>query len=85
MKDPTRGSGDVVEEDQFRTEHQLLNMGPSHPATHGTVKMLLELDGETIISIDVQVGYLHRGPSSSSVSSRTCWSRTASISVYSRP
>jgi NADH-quinone oxidoreductase subunit D len=45
----------------MRTEHQLLNMGPSHPATHGTVKFLVELDGETIIQMDVQVGYLHRG------------------------
>ena len=36
-------------------------MGPSHPATHGTVKFVTELDGETIIDIDVQVGYLHRG------------------------
>ncbi|HEX9814914.1 MAG TPA: NADH-quinone oxidoreductase subunit D [Myxococcota bacterium] len=36
-------------------------MGPSHPATHGTVKFLIELDGETIINLDVQVGYLHRG------------------------
>jgi len=45
----------------LHTEHQLLNMGPSHPATHGTVKFLIELDGETIINLDVQVGYLHRG------------------------
>jgi NADH-quinone oxidoreductase subunit D len=36
-------------------------MGPSHPATHGTVKFLIELDGETIVNLDVQVGYLHRG------------------------
>jgi NADH-quinone oxidoreductase subunit D len=36
-------------------------MGPSHPATHGTVKFLVELDGETIVDLDVQVGYLHRG------------------------
>jgi NADH-quinone oxidoreductase subunit D len=42
-------------------ETQLLNMGPSHPATHGTVKFLVELDGETIVAMDVQVGYLHRG------------------------
>ena len=34
---------------------------PSHPATHGTVKFILELDGETIIKLDVQIGYLHRG------------------------
>ncbi|MGH0035164.1 MAG: NADH-quinone oxidoreductase subunit D [Myxococcota bacterium] len=36
-------------------------MGPSHPATHGTVKFLIELDGESVVSLDVQVGYLHRG------------------------
>lgn len=36
-------------------------MGPSHPATHGTVKFVTELDGETIVSMDVFVGYLHRG------------------------
>jgi len=41
-------------------EHQVLNMGPSHPATHGTVKFLIELDGESIVDMDVQVGYLHR-------------------------
>ena len=45
----------------LRTEHQILNMGPSHPATHGTVKFLIELDGETIVNLDIQVGYLHRG------------------------
>ncbi|MEE9606650.1 MAG: NADH-quinone oxidoreductase subunit D [Myxococcota bacterium] len=54
-----------TQEDDFgrdlHTEHQLLNMGPSHPATHGTVKFLIELDGETICDIDIQVGYLHRG------------------------
>src|ERR1700685_1749812 len=38
-----------------------LNMGPSHPAMHGTVRMVLELSGETIARADVQVGYLHRG------------------------
>ncbi len=53
-----------LEEDfgrDLHTEHQVLNMGPSHPATHGTVKFLIELDGETIVNLDVQVGYLHRG------------------------
>jgi NADH-quinone oxidoreductase subunit D len=52
-------------EDDFKrdlhTEHQVINMGPAHPATHGTVKFLLELDGETVVGLDVQVGYLHRG------------------------
>ena len=32
-------------ERDLHTEHQILNMGPSHPATHGTVKFLIELDG----------------------------------------
>ena len=45
----------------LHAEHQVLNMGPSHPATHGTVKFLIELDGETIVDLDIQVGYLHRG------------------------
>ncbi|HEY4016133.1 MAG TPA: NADH-quinone oxidoreductase subunit D [Polyangiaceae bacterium] len=38
-----------------------LNMGPSHPAMHGTVRIVLELSGETIVKADVQIGYLHRG------------------------
>jgi len=45
----------------LHAEHLVLNMGPSHPATHGTVKFLIELDGESIIDLDIQVGYLHRG------------------------
>ena len=42
------------------TETMTINMGPSHPATHGTVKFFLTLDGETIEDIDVEIGYLHR-------------------------
>ncbi len=38
-----------------------LNMGPSHPAMHGTIRMVMDLDGETLINLDVQPGYLHRG------------------------
>jgi NADH-quinone oxidoreductase subunit D len=55
-----RSLDDDLEKD-LHTEHQVLNMGPSHPATHGTVKFLIELDGETIIDLDIAVGYLHRG------------------------
>jgi NADH-quinone oxidoreductase subunit D len=36
-------------------------MGPSHPATHGTIKFDLVLDGETILGCDTEIGYLHRG------------------------
>src|SRR5580704_15026922 len=42
-------------------EPMRLQFGPSHPATHGTVRIELELEGEHIVSADVQVGYLHRG------------------------
>lgn len=38
-----------------------LQMGPSHPATHGTIKFNLRLDGEKVLDCDVEVGYLHRG------------------------
>jgi NADH-quinone oxidoreductase subunit D len=54
---------DEVEEGELElpAEPMHLNMGPSHPATHGTVRIVLELSGETIVKSDVQVGYLHRG------------------------
>jgi NADH-quinone oxidoreductase subunit D len=43
------------------SEPMHLNLGPSHPAMHGTVRIVLELSGETISKADVQIGYLHRG------------------------
>jgi NADH-quinone oxidoreductase subunit D len=45
---------------ELPSETMPLNMGPSHPAMHGTVRMVLEVEGEKIVSADVQVGYLHR-------------------------
>jgi len=42
-------------------EKMVLNMGPSHPATHGVLRLVLELDGEVITKADPEVGYLHRG------------------------
>ena len=46
---------------ELPSEPMQLNMGPSHPAMHGTVRIVLELSGETIEKADVQIGYLHRG------------------------
>ncbi|MCX6968117.1 MAG: NADH dehydrogenase (quinone) subunit D [Verrucomicrobia bacterium] len=42
-------------------EKMILNMGPSHPATHGVLRIVLELDGETITKAIPDIGYLHRG------------------------
>src|SRR5712671_6890708 len=42
-------------------EKMVLNMGPSHPATHGVLRIILELDGEIITKATPDVGYLHRG------------------------
>jgi NADH-quinone oxidoreductase subunit D len=39
----------------------VLNMGPSHPATHGVLRLILELDGEIVTKCDPDIGYLHRG------------------------
>jgi NADH dehydrogenase I D subunit len=41
--------------------HQVLNMGPQHPATHGVLRLAVELDGERVISVNPDVGYLHSG------------------------
>jgi NADH-quinone oxidoreductase subunit D len=45
---------------ELPTEPLPLNMGPSHPAMHGTVRMVLDVEGEKISNADVQIGYLHR-------------------------
>ncbi|MDH5468899.1 MAG: NADH-quinone oxidoreductase subunit D [Candidatus Aminicenantes bacterium] len=46
---------------EARKESLLINMGPSHPAMHGTIRIMLELDGERVLNSEVEVGYLHRG------------------------
>lgn len=42
-------------------ETMLLNMGPQHPATHGVLRLLLELDGEVVVNVVPDIGYLHTG------------------------
>jgi NADH-quinone oxidoreductase subunit D len=46
---------------EFETEKMSLSMGPSHPSTHGVLRLQLELDGETVTKCDPVIGYLHRG------------------------
>src|SRR4030095_7475737 len=45
----------------LRDDTVIVNIGPSHPATHGTIQIIAELDGEKILRTDVHCGYLHRG------------------------
>jgi NADH-quinone oxidoreductase subunit D len=46
---------------ELRTETMTVNMGPQHPSTHGVLRLVLELDGETIVSADPTIGFLHTG------------------------
>ena len=46
---------------ELRTEVLTVNMGPQHPSTHGVLRLVLELDGETVLSINPTIGYLHTG------------------------
>ncbi|MDE2371237.1 MAG: NADH-quinone oxidoreductase subunit D [Burkholderiales bacterium] len=45
----------------LRDDTVVVNIGPSHPATHGTVQIIAELDGERVLRSDIHCGYLHRG------------------------
>src|SRR5918992_5899092 len=46
---------------ELRTETMTINMGPQHPSTHGVLRLVLELDGETVVSAEPTIGYLHTG------------------------
>jgi NADH-quinone oxidoreductase subunit D len=46
-------------EPDLRSDHMLINMGPQHPATHGVLRLVLELDGETVVRCTPHIGYLH--------------------------
>ena len=51
----------LISERALTGETMLLNMGPQHPSTHGVLRVLLELDGETIVNAIPDIGYLHTG------------------------
>jgi NADH-quinone oxidoreductase subunit D len=46
---------------EIETEGMTLNIGPQHPATHGTLRIVVQLDGEQVISAEPIIGYMHRG------------------------
>jgi NADH-quinone oxidoreductase subunit D len=49
------------EETSAASRRMTLNMGPQHPSTHGVLRLMVELDGETIMKADCEIGYLHTG------------------------
>ena len=61
----TVGGGDwddvVNAVDPLESERIVINMGPQHPSTHGVLRMVLELEGETVERARVVIGYLHTG------------------------
>ena len=46
---------------RLKIKTMILNMGPQHPSTHGVLRLLLEIDGETIVRIMPDIGFLHTG------------------------
>jgi NADH-quinone oxidoreductase subunit D len=57
LPNPVRPAFDTT----LREDSVIVSIGPSHPATHGTIQIFAELDGERIVRTDVHCGYLHRG------------------------
>src|SRR5947207_3669123 len=59
------GVGDAPDatppEPDLTGEHMLINLGPQHPATHGVLRLVVELDGETVVRVIPHLGYLHSG------------------------
>src|SRR5499427_1675035 len=60
---PRRGTllARLVTVPEIKTEVMTVNMGPQHPSTHGVLRIVLELDGETVLSAAPTIGYLHTG------------------------
>jgi NADH-quinone oxidoreductase subunit D len=56
-----RHLADVQVNVELDTGDMILNLGPQHPATHGTLRLVVRLDGERVISADPVIGYMHRG------------------------
>src|SRR5512136_3058060 len=61
VPDASARSGLEAAPGELEGEKMVLNVGPSHPATHGVLRIVLELDGEIITSARPEIGYLHRG------------------------
>src|ERR1700720_3535393 len=54
-------SGEFQQQEGPHTQEMLLNLGPQHPSTHGVLRLVLTLEGETVVDCTPVIGYLHRG------------------------
>ena len=64
LREPAARAAEAAASGELRDlegEKMVLNMGPSHPSTHGVLRILLEMDGEIITKAMPDIGYLHRG------------------------
>lgn len=52
---------EAITRNDLKIEEMLLNVGPSHPTTHGIIRLIVNISGEEIMDADVEIGYLHRG------------------------
>ena len=53
--------GSLEGSEGLKTQEMLLNMGPQHPSTHGVLRLVMTLEGETVVDCTPVIGYLHRG------------------------
>src|SRR6059058_1334864 len=57
----TNTSAQAEGSEGIQSQEMLLNMGPQHPSTHGVLRLVLKLEGETVVDCTPVIGYLHRG------------------------
>ncbi len=60
-QNPSAFPEDEVGDEGLKTQEMLLNMGPQHPSTHGVLRLVMTLEGETVVNCTPVIGYLHRG------------------------
>src|SRR5215472_1955290 len=71
----THSATTTIETAAGASPSMVLNMGPQHPSTHGVLRVILELDGETVLKAEPQIGYLHTGIE------KSCESKTYSQAI----